>query len=702
MIGLALLSLITACILSAFFQPMALQAQNSRDFAVLLRAQTATQPTPSITLSWNSDPYAESYNIERKHKAETTWTYIGETGADATSFTDKTVELSIGYEYAVRKLCKQPITDDSTLTYQGSGYIYAGIDVLPPDTRGTVLLLVDNTMSAPLALELQQLEADMKAEGWNVLRADVERTEEFSSSAVQEIKTLITDVHTSTPGGLQSVFLYGRIAVPYSGRIAPDGHPDHLGAWPADAYYADVDGVWTDKTVSDDTTELGRAATRNIAGDGKFDQSSLPSIVELQIGRVDFYDMDNFALSETELLRRYLNKNHRYRTGQIAVQEGGIIDDNFPASSMAEAFASSGWRNIALFGNENSVRAADLFTTLDTASYLWAYGCGPGSYTSCQEAASTPQFATTPVNAVFTMLFGSYFGDWDSPNNLLRAAIASEPSVLTCVWAARPHWYFHHLLLGEPIGYSTLISQNNYTTYIPNYNYNVPGYPNGVIYSTGNKQPHAALMGDPTLRVYRAPVPPPPMAIMATQPLSTQVQLRWTPPAQPVAGYQVYRAVSPEGPFTLVTSGMITQPEFIDNVPAGTRDYTYKVRSLVRNESNGGTYLEAGAAALQTVTVSVPDNQQHNSESLICFPNPAVQSAVLAFSQEQTAPVHIDIFSATGARVINVVAAHYSAGSHTVEWNLTDAAGNRVAPGLYTVRCHIGNTVRTAHIVVHP
>lgn len=47
------------------------------------------------------------------------------------------------------------------------------------------------------------------------------------------------------------VFLLGRVPVPYSGDIAPDGHQnDHRGAWPCDGYYACLEGIWTDNTVN--------------------------------------------------------------------------------------------------------------------------------------------------------------------------------------------------------------------------------------------------------------------------------------------------------------------------------------------------------------------------------------------------------------------------------------------------------------------
>ena len=68
-----------------------------------------------------------------------------------------------------------------------------------------------------------------------------------------------------------SLFLLGHVPVPYSGNINPDGHPDHQGAWPADGYYADMDGTWTDISVNN-TVATG-TRNDNVPGDGKFDQS---------------------------------------------------------------------------------------------------------------------------------------------------------------------------------------------------------------------------------------------------------------------------------------------------------------------------------------------------------------------------------------------------------------------------------------------
>ena len=48
---------------------------------------------------------------------------------------------------------------------------------------------------------------------------------------------------------INSLFLIGHIPIPYSGNITADGHYDHKGAWPADLYYGELDGEWTDVSV---------------------------------------------------------------------------------------------------------------------------------------------------------------------------------------------------------------------------------------------------------------------------------------------------------------------------------------------------------------------------------------------------------------------------------------------------------------------
>jgi hypothetical protein len=540
--------------------------QSAVDYAVQVSVSVQTNP-PRITLSWPADPNALSYTAYRKLRDDLAWGAGTGLGANATSYVDTSVARGSSYEYRISKSARNGST-----FYSGNGYLYAGIEAPLVEDRGKLVLLVDNTQSPSLPLEMTRLQQDLVGDGWTVLRFDVSRT-----AGVTTVKNLIVTNYNADPAHVRALFLFGHVPVPYSGNLNPDGHPEHLGAWPADLFYADVNGVWTDTTVSNVTAS--RVENHNVPGDGKFDQSSLPSDADLQVGRVDLANFSLFSASETELLRQYLNKDHNFRFKFITAAPRGLITDNFGAFG-GEAFAASGWRSFsACFGAANVV-PGDWFPTLTSASYLWAYGCGPGWYSGASGVASTTDFAATQTLAVFTLLFGSYFGDFDAPDDFLRAPLAAPGYALTCAWAGRPHWFLHHMGLGETIGFSTRLSQNNPASlYSP---------------TTFARQVHIALMGDPALRLQ--PVAPP-AALVLTPNNGGGVDLSWNPSPDSVAGYHVYRAAAVGGPFGRLNGSVVVATNFTDSAPLANA--FYMVRAVRLETSASGTYWNASQGIFQ-------------------------------------------------------------------------------------------------------
>ena len=548
-------------------------ADTPADRAVQLSASIQHSP-PSIQLSWLPNPDGLDYMVYRKAPDVGAWgTGIPLEGA-ATSYVDHTVTPGVEYEYCVVK---------TTAIFPGYGFICAGIDTPLVEDRGRLILIVDASQASVLGAELARLQQDLMGDGWQVIRHDVSR-----EAGVKKVKELIAGDYSADPGNVRSVLLFGHVPVPYSGDFAPDGHSDHSGAWPADAYYGDLNGAWTDATANHSTAADSR--NWNTPGDGKFDQTTIPSLVELQVGRVDLANMPSFALTETELLRRYLNKDHRFRHKMIAPQAGGLIDDGL--GSFVEAFAADGWRNFSsLFGAPN-VTAGPWFPTLTDQPRLWAYGCGLGTYTSAG-IIDVPKFSSIESNAVFTALFGSYFGDWDAADSLLRAPLANAGSGLTCAWAGRPFWYFHQMGHGHTIGYCAQVTQNNSGVYPANAN------ARGV---------HIALMGDPTLRLH--PVAPP-SNLAAARPAMHRANLSWSASPDAVAGYHVYRAAGPDGPFARLNRSLIPATTFDD--PSPLRGGIYMVRAVKLQQTSGGTYWNASQGIFVdldlpgvTVTPSVP------------------------------------------------------------------------------------------------
>jgi len=543
-------------------------AESVADHAVQVSAVVQSNPA-RITLSWPADPRATNYTCYRKTRTATSWGAPIPLAANATSYVDSSVAIGGAYEYRISRTAWNGSTN-----YIGEGYIYTGIQAPLVESRGKVILVVDNTQVASLARELTRLQQDLVGDGWTVLRHDVARTDSVAS-----IKSVIKADYDAAPSTVKAVLLLGHIPVPYSGELALDGHPDHRGAWPADVYYGEMNGTWTDSTVDTSTYSppVSDPRNRNVPGDGKFDDVVLPSAVELQVGRVDFANLPAFPKSETELLRQYLNKNHSWRHRFITAEPRGLIDDNLGLFG-GEAIAVNGWRSFAPFFGASNTFASDWLTTLTTQSYLWGFGCGGGTYSSAGGVATTSQLVTNDPRVVFTMFFGSYFGDWDSQNNFLRAQLATATYTLASAWAGRPIWAFHHMGLGETIGSSARITQNNTGLYA----YNV--VPTGV---------HVALMGDPTLRMH--PVAPPSALIIRTN-AAGGLKLSWNPSTDPVAGYHVYRSSLASGPFSRRTASLLTTNEYVD---ATGSSQIYMVRAVKLEVSGRGSYYNPSQGIFQ-------------------------------------------------------------------------------------------------------
>jgi hypothetical protein len=285
-----------------------------------------------------------------------------------------------------------------------------------------------------------------------------------------------------------------------------------------------------------------------------------------------------------------LNKDHNFRHRLMAVERRGLVCDNFGERD-GEAFAASGWRNFAPFfgaANVSEVPYGNYFPTVASQSYLWSYGTGGGSYYTCNGIGSSDDFANTDVKTVFTMFLGSFFGDWDNESNFLRAPLGSTTYGLTASWAGRPHWFYHHMALGETIGFSTRLSQNNGS---------------GGLYAAqnqGSRQVHVALMGDPTLRMH--PVIPP--SGLSGSVNSSGVTLNWGPSSDTnLRGYHVYRAASALGPFTRIDAGApISGTSYTDQ--SGSGNYTYMVRAIKLEESGSGTYYNPSQGVFFSVNGS--------------------------------------------------------------------------------------------------
>ena len=568
-------------ILALVLFPILLFSQTVEDYTVQVTALVQTAPA-SVILSWPAHTDASNFQVHRKAPDAISWgTTLATLPDSATSWTDTNVQPGEVWEYRIRKTANG---------YAGYGYIQAGIEAPATEHRETIILVVDSTYKTDLASRLNRLVEDLRGDGWSVIRHDVDRND-----TVIHIKDLIRADYNAAPNEVKSVFLLGHVPVPYSGNFGnnapwftpPDAHSNHGGAWPADLYYGEMDGTWTDFSVTN--TTASRTANHNVPGDGKFDQNNIPGNVELAVGRVDMADLPAFPANEKDLLAHYLDKDHAYRHKQFSVAATAVIDDNFGVFS-GEVFAANGWRNFAPLLGPTNVSSGDFRTSLNGGGHQWTYGCGGGSYSSCSGVGTTAQIAGDSLKGVFSMLFGSYFGDWDSPDNFLRAPLANKGTVLACAWAGRPHWQFHPMGQGETLGECARMSQNNQNLYFASYFY---------------RMPHIALMGDPSLRMH---IIAPPGNLTVTPVMgNTANELSWTSSPDSILGYYLYRSSQENGPYQRITPDPVTSVTFIDSCPDSAWNY-YQVLALQLESGPSGSYynLSQGMMGTGFNTVSYP------------------------------------------------------------------------------------------------
>jgi hypothetical protein len=181
------------------------------------------------------------------------------------------------------------------------------------------------------------------------------------------------------------------------------------------------------------------------------------------------------------------------------------------------------------------------------------------------------------------LFFGSWFAEWDLSDDVMRSVLATSSLGLTSCESGRPHWFVHHMGLGETIGYSTRLSMNNSTLY----------------QTQSNKFTRAvfiSLMGDPTLRM--DPVAPP-GGFTATAGAGG-VTLNWVPSTDPVQGYYVYRAATPTGLFSRLTPSLLSGTNYFD-ATATFGAYTYMVRAVTLEINPSGSYFDPSQGVFATV-----------------------------------------------------------------------------------------------------
>lgn len=533
-----------------------------------LQIETVAKASPvQIEFKWNRINLFASIEIYRRTDVSQDWGEpLVSLSGFSSGYTDTTIEKGILYEYKLVK--KRPL-------YEGHTFVSAGIEYKAPEEEKTILLIIDTNYKTPLSAEINILKQDLTGEGWNVLCKFVN----ISKTDHIEIKEIIYNSLKDIPTQ-KSAILIGHVAVPYSGDFAFDRHRNHKGAWAADTYYGDLSGSWTDTIVNSQTAAFSE--NHNIPGDGKFDQSYIPGFLDIAIGRIDFSNLPVYSdLDEIELTRRYLIKNHAFRSGEINPRHKAVINDEFPSFKPIRARASNGWANFtALLGKEN-IETTPFAEVANDSSFLFCHLSGPSGTENIGDITNAKDFASTDYMTTFVLLFGSYFGDWDKKNNIMRTIIASEGNPLISMWAGHPPIFMHPMGMGKNMGECFTHSINQCEDYL-------------TLYSS--RGIHVGIMGDPTLRMYNVK----PIETIDYSLVKDQIMINWSSSPDSVIGYNIYKSKNKHSGYKKVNTDIIKQNSFDDTLIDSTQ--YYMVRAIKLQLSVTGSFYNESTGKIITVS----------------------------------------------------------------------------------------------------
>jgi hypothetical protein len=541
------------------------------------------------------------------------------------------------WEYQVKRL--------NTWNYQGANYDAVGYtmgSVLADNTRykGQMILLAASDVSNVLAIKYQKLKKEITADGWLVNELMVPRATAWNSgNEVVNIKNQIISIYNSAPAGDKPkiLFILGHVPLPRSGATsvtAPDEHDENKGARGADAYYADINGSYTDNA----TFNPGGLATPlaiNTPGDFKWDQDFFPSDIEMAFGRVDFADITDYNIPELQLMERYLDRLSNYKNKTAGFDMGQKTAFYFGYDNSNDG----SYRSLLNISKPSQV----IQNYAGPNHNQWVQNNGPfAMYMQNLLVPDVADWNNFGMNATVFSSDQSYWGFGDVPQtgiySRIRALLAADTKCLVTLWTTTGINIFHKACTGMPLSLAMKDIMNHNTSnqllQKPPQDYDTPDWWNRT---------HFAFYGDPTLNLYQ--VAPPSNAQVSL--VGGNAVLQWTAsPDTGIKGYHVYESNSELGVFNRITTQLVTTLSHpLPNYQPGK---WYMVKAVKIVETGCGYFYHGslGYSVQGNVVVGVRGVDQLMPVRI--FPNPVTARLIIqspAFIQS------VEIINATGSTV---------------------------------------------------
>jgi hypothetical protein len=210
---------------------------------------------------------------------------------------------------------------------------------------------------------------------------------------------------------------------------------------------------------------------------------------------------------------------------------------------------------------------------------------GYGQYSAIEGVGGVTQFSTTAVNSVFNLVFGSYFGDWDTQNNAMRGILAAPGNSLVTIWSSRPTCHLHSMGMGRTVGESVQGMMNQSSD-----SYMQIGY--------SSRSVSIGLMGDPTLRL----LPVTPVRNVTGQLVGSTANLTWAASTDTAANSAfIYRLNPGETTPVLLTPTPVSGTTYSDTAATSSTRYMISAAKL---ETTSGTFWNRSLAVETGLTAT--------------------------------------------------------------------------------------------------
>ncbi len=317
-----------------------------------------------------------------------------------------------------------------------------------------VCVVVHSNICSEIGAGLTRYELDLQSMGYSTVRLV------YSGGSAEELRNHLANLYNQTES-LAGAVLIGNIPfVIYELMQDWDGNGPFLPQYddfPCDIFFMDLDGTWSD------VLDNGLVQPDN----GKYDTRDGNMNLEIWVGRIKTDNLPALG-TETDLMRHYFDKNHRYRLKEISPAKGAVVynDDDWLCLANVDAANLGSIYNVehvTAISDPELTTADDYIRNRLAADYEFLFLRSHGSPLghkffrddySIQDDVRSAEYAESNPGALFYSLFVCAGCDYTFNNNL-AGTISFNPddSGLLCWGSTKSGGMF-----GMDVFYDTLAS----------------------------------------------------------------------------------------------------------------------------------------------------------------------------------------------------------------------------------------------------